>query len=235
MKPNKEKSRNTTKKSSNWNGTKIALVVVGVAFVVFMIVSSLGMSWMSSLKGAKPGDIATISYTIFDDKNRPIVTTNLDLYNQTTKKGDKVFYSNTLKVPVGTNITTNVSRIPVLYQQYQTYFGLFSDEMNLISQGLVGVKQNEQKTISLVMPQDPLETTMTPDQFSKLIGPVNETFVNDQIILALTANPQINLDNTTPVDQYMRTFYVRNISPDGVDMKYGYSTIEFQVIGLNTK
>ena len=138
-------------------------------------------------------------------------------------------------MPVGTNITTNVSRIPVIYQQYQTYFGLFSDEMNLISQGLVGVKQNEQKTISLVMPQDPLETTMTPDQFSKLIGPVNETFVNDQIILALTANPQINLDNTTPVDQYMRTFYVRNISPDGVDMKYGYSTIEFQVIGLNTK
>ena len=88
MKPNKEKSRSTTKKSSNWNGTKIALVVVGVAFVVFMIVSSLGMSWMSSLKGAKPGDIATISYTIFDDKNRPIVTTNLDLYNQTTKKGE---------------------------------------------------------------------------------------------------------------------------------------------------
>jgi hypothetical protein len=131
---------------------------------------------------------------------------------------------------------TNVTRIPVVYQQYQTYFGLFRDEMNLIATGLSGMKVNENKRISLVMPKDALETQVSADQFSLLVKPVNETFVNEQIVLALTDNPQINLEpNITPPNQYMRTFYVKSISPEGLDMKYGYSTIDVQIISLKTQ
>ena len=85
------------------------------------------------------------------------------------------------------------------------------------------------------MPQDPLETQVSADQFAMLVKPVNETYVNEQIVLALTDNPQINLDNTTPVNQYMRTFYVKSISPEGLDMKYGYSTIDVQILSLKTQ
>jgi hypothetical protein len=236
MKPNnKEKSKEKTKKTSTWTGTKIVLVVVCVLFAVFMIVSSLGISWLTSLKGTEPGDMATVAYTIYDDQDRPIVTTNAKIYNDTLAKGGTVFYSNPLQVPVNVNTTTNVTRIPVQYQQYQIYFGLFRDEMNLISTGLSGMKLNEQKRISMVMPKDPLETQISADQFALLVKPVNETHVNEQIVLALTDHPQINLDNTTPVDQYMRTFYVKGISPEGLDMKYGYSTIDAQIISLKTR
>lgn len=236
MKPNnKGKSNEKTKKASTWTGKKIALVIIGVLFVIFMIVSSLGISWLTSLKGTEPGDVATVAYTIYDDQNRPIVTTNVKLYNDTLNKGGTVFYSNPMQVPVNVTTMTNVTRIPVQYQDYQTNFGLFRDEMNLIATGLSGMKLNEQKRISLVMPKDSLETLVSADQFALLVKPVNETRVNEQIVLALTDNPQINLDNTTPVDQYMRTFYVRGISPEGLDMKYGYSTIDLQIISLKTQ
>ncbi len=236
MKPkNKEKSKDKTKKASTWTGKKIALVVVGVAFVVFMIVSSLGISWLTSLKGTQSGDIATVAYTIYDDQNRPIVTSNAKIYNDTLNKGGTVFFSNPLEIPVNVTTMTNVTRIPVMYQQYQTYFGLFRDEMNLIATGLSGMKLNEQKRISLVMPKDPLETQVDAEQFALLVKPVNQTFVNEQIVLALAEHPEINLDNTTPADQYMRTFYVKSISPEGLDMKYGYSTIDVQIISLKTR
>lgn len=236
MKPNnKEKSRDKTKKASTWTGTKIALVVVGVLFVVLMIASTIPMSVFSSLKGTQPGDMATVAYTIYDDQNRPIVTSNAKLYNDTLAKGGTVFYSNPLQVSVNGTTMTNVTRIPVQYQQYQNYFGLFRDEMNLITTGLSGMKVNEQKRISLVMPKDPLETQVSAEQFALLVKPVNETRVNEQFALALTDHPQINLDNTTPVDQYLRTFYVKGISPEGLDMKYGYSTIDLQIISLKTQ
>jgi hypothetical protein len=236
MKPkNKEKSKEKTKKASTWTGTKIVLIVVCVLFAIFMIVSSLGVSWLTSLKGTESGDVATVAYTIYDDQNRPIVTTNQKLYNDTLNNGGTIFYSNPLQVPVNVTTMTNVTRIPVVYQQYQTYFGLFRDEINLISTGLSGMKLNEEKRISLVMPQDPLETQVDPDQFALLVKPVNETRLNEQIVLALQDHPQINLDNTTPVDQYMRTFYVKGISPEGLNMKYVYSTIDVQVINLKTR
>jgi hypothetical protein len=236
MKPkNNEKSKEKAKKASPWTGKKIALVVVGVLFVVFMIVSSLGISWLTSLKGTQPGDVATVSYTIYDDQNRPVVTSSSKIYNDTLAKGGVIFYSNPLQVPVNVTTTTNVTRIPVQYQQYQTYFGLFRDEINLISAGLSGMKLNEQKRISLVMPMDPLETQVDADQFALLVKPVNETRLNEQIVLALQDHPQINLDNTTPVDQYMRTFYVKEIGPEGLNMKYGYSTIDVQIINLKSR
>ena len=106
--------------------------------------------------------------------------------------------------------------------------------MNLISAGLSGMKVNEQKRISLVMPKDPLETQVTAEQFALLIKPVNETHVNEQFALALADHPMINLDNTTPADQYLRTFYVKEITPEGLDMKYGYSTMDLQILSLKT-
>lgn len=236
MKPNnKEKSKAKTKKASTWTGTKIALVVVGVLFVIFMIVSSLGVSWLTSLKGTESGDVATVAYTIYDDQNRPIVTTNQKLYNDTLSKGGTVFYTNPLDVQVNVTTMTNITRIPVQYQQYQTYFGLFRDEMNQMARGISGMKLNEQKRISLVMPNDPLETQMTTEQFAILIKPVNETHVNEQFALALSEHPMVNLENTTPKDQYLRTFYVKKLSPEGLDMKYGYSTIDLQIISLKNR
>ena len=235
MKPkDNQKSKEKAKKPSTWTGTKIALVVGGLLFVVFMIVSSMPMSVFSTLKGTQSGDVATVAYTIYDDQNRPIVTTNSKLYNDTLNKGGTVFYSNPLQVQVNVTTMTNVTRIPVQYQEYQTYFGLFRDEMNLIATGLSGMKLNEQKRISMVMPKDPLETQVDAEQFSLLVKPINQTRLNEQVVLALTDNPQINLDNTTPVDQYMRTFYIKEISPEGLNMKYGYSTIDVQITSLKS-
>jgi hypothetical protein len=199
------------------------------------ILPAIGASPTPTVTPPESGNVATIAYTIYDDQNRPIVTTNSKIYNDTLAKGGTIFYSNPLMIPVNVATNTNVTRIPVIYQQYQTYFGLFRDEMNQISTGLSGMKVNEQKRISLVLPNDPLETLISADQFALLVKPISETYVNEQIVLALSDNPEINLGNTNPDNQYMRTFYVKGISSNGIDMKYGYSTVDVQVIGLKTQ
>ena len=43
---------------------------------------------------------------------------------------------------------------------------------------------------------------MSADQFAILVKPVADTHVNDQIVLALSDQPQIKLDDKTPVEQF---------------------------------
>ena len=214
----------------------VIIILIVISAVFGAIIFGMVGSQQTSQQISKTGDVATIAYTIYDDQNRPIVTTNSKIYNDTLNNGGTIFYSNPLMIPVNVATNTNVTRIPVQYQQYQTYFGLFKDEMGLISTGLSGMKMNDQKQISLVMTKDPLETTIDADQFAHLVKPVTETHVNEQIVLALTDQPQqVNLDNTASADQYMRTFYVKKINPEGLDMKYGYSTIDLQILSIKTK
>ena len=117
--------------------------------------SVTGDNLLNSTMVAESDNEAVIDFTIYDDQDRPIVTTNKKLYDEILNKGSTVFYSMPLKVAVNGITTTNVTRIPVVYNQYQTYFGLFKDEMNLIEKGVSGMKVNEQKRISLVMLKDP--------------------------------------------------------------------------------
>jgi hypothetical protein len=227
MKPkNKEKPKTPT----GWTAKKIAVIAIGVLFVVLMIVSSLGMSWLNYFSQAKGGETAVVDFTIRDDLGRAIVTTTPSVFNDTVRQGNVVFYSQPLQMQVNATTMKNITKIPVMYRDgTQLQFGLLRDEMNIITRNLSGMRAGEVKQISLVMPFDSLETVMSPEQFSTLVKNVTEARQDEQIVLALAENPSISVDNVTPADQYIRTFYVKDISPAGVQMKYGYATADIQV------
>ncbi|HVP94475.1 MAG TPA: hypothetical protein VMS89_04805 [Methanoregulaceae archaeon] len=237
----KSKNRDNKKAGSGWNATKIAIVVVGVLFVVLMIVSSLGMQSLNFFSSIKPGDTATVSYTIRDDLGRAIVTSDSNVFNQSYIKGDTVFFSQPLQVQANRTTTANLTRIPVIIDSSGTVyqFGLFRDEMNLISKSITGMKSGQTATISLVMPFERLENNLSREQFDKIVSGTHknssEYAPGDQMILAFSESPIVNLDpNTTPAGQYFRTFYIENISSDSVIIKGGYSTIDLNIQSVKT-
>jgi hypothetical protein len=237
----KSKNKDNKKAGSGWNITKIAIVVVGVLFVVLMVVSSLGLQSVNVFSGIKPGDTATISYTIRDDLGRAVVTSDKVVFNKSYQEGDTVFYSQPIQVQANRTTTTNLTRIPVIIDSSGTVyqFGLFRDEMNLISNSITGMRTGQQATINLVMPFERLENNLSREQFDNIVSGTHKNASSyvpgDQMILAFSENPIVKLDpNTTPVDQYFRTFYVESINNDSVVIKGGYSTVDLNIQSIKT-
>jgi hypothetical protein len=237
----KSKNKDTKKTGSGWNLTKIAIVVVGVLFVVLMVVSSLGLQSVNVFAGIKPGDVATVSFTVRDDLGRAIVTSDKNVFNKSYQNGDTVFYSQPLQVQANTTTTANLSRIPVIIDNSGTVyqFGLFRDEMNLISHSITGMKTGQQTTINFEMPYERLENNLTREQFDNIVSGTHKNsssyIPGDQMILAFSENPIVNLNpNTTPPDQYFRTFYVEDINNNSVIIKGGYATADLTVQSIKT-
>jgi hypothetical protein len=240
----KDKSKNKGKKKggSGWNATKIAIVIIGVLFVVLMVVSSLGMGWLSGFSSIKPGNTATVTYTIRDDLGRAVVTSDANIFNQSYAKGDVIFFSQPLKVQANVTTQANISRIPVIFDSSGTVyqFGLFRDEMNLISNSITGMKTGDQKQLSFVMPHETLENNLTRDQFDNIVSGTQKSSdqyaPGDQLVLAFSEHPIVNLEpNVTPADQYFRTFYVESINNESVVIKGGYKTIDLYVQSVATQ
>ncbi len=237
----KSKNKDSKKTGSGWNATKIAIVVAGVLFVVFMVVSSLGLQAVNVFSTIKPGDTATVGYTIRDDLGRAIVTSDANIYNQSSKNGDVVFFSAPLQVTANSTTTANLTKIPVIIDSSGTVyqFGLFRDEMNIISNSIIGMRSGQQATVNLIMPFERLENNLTREQFDNIVSGTHknasEYAPGDQMILAFSTNPIVNLEpNTTPADQYFRTFYIENISDDSVIIKGGYATIDMNIQSVTT-
>ena len=66
---------------------KALAIIAGVLFVVLMVVSAMGSSWISSLATIKPGDVVVLDYTLRDAQGTPILTSNQQLYTQLTNQG----------------------------------------------------------------------------------------------------------------------------------------------------
>ena len=132
---------------------KVLAIVAGVLFVVLMVVSAMGSSWISSLATIKPGDVAVVDYTLRDAQGNPILTSNQQLYTQLCQPG--------FRYPVLQAADDNgepflpISGIPVCRYIHKipagltNPFALFASEYSAISSGIVGLKANDQKTISL--------------------------------------------------------------------------------------
>src|SRR5208337_122203 len=136
---------------------KALAIIAGVLFVVLMVVSAMGSSWISSLATIKPGDVVVLDYTLRDAQGTPILTSNQQLYTQLTNQGSGVLYSKPLTITANQSLDTNVypNVYPIQFYTASTgwsasnQFALFRDEYDTISSGIVGLKANSQKTISL--------------------------------------------------------------------------------------
>lgn len=222
------------KEEVNW--TKYVVVAACVLLAVFMVFSMLGMSWLNIFSQAKPGNSATVDFTIRDAQSRPIVTTASNIYLNAQEDGNLVVMSD--KLPMRVNISENRDLVPIQVMNPSNNgglidFGLFSPELDAISYGLVGMKVGDTKTVQIPGASQ-LTRTMSKDQFANITGDSYANVkVGSQVPIAFSETPQIAVDNATP-STYLRTSTVTAISDGNVTINYGYPTIDITLTQLST-
>jgi hypothetical protein len=219
------KSKKPVKKTSQgFNWAKIVIVLACVVFAGVMIMSTLGTSWLVTLKPLKNGDVAYIDVTLKDAFNRPVFTTDQRTYNSTLQQGGLVLLAAPMTIPV--NITTENLIDPVnafLPGTGQTSFAFLGPEYNQIAQGIVGMKEGETKTIPFI--QNPaFQRSMTPDEFSQIGGNFTTAKTGDQLILGFTTSPMISAENNTSAQYALRTVPITGKTDDNLTVNYGYSS-----------
>ena len=212
---------------------KIIVVSACVLFVVLMIVSGMGSSWISAFAVAKPGDVAMIDYTLYDALGNPIVTTDQNVFKQVASKGNYVLFSK--QISVTSNQSLANSLLPV--QVYSTgsgwanQFALFRPEYDAMSSGIVGMKVNEQKRINI-----PSATSMnqlwSPELLKRNGVNLSDLNVGDIIPMGVGDNPEEMATNKSSMT-YMRLGEVSRITPQGAVVDFGYPSADIRVVSIN--
>ncbi|MEI7649823.1 MAG: hypothetical protein WCJ47_08990 [Methanomicrobiales archaeon] len=219
------------KKVAQWK--KIVVVGACVLFVVLMIVSGMGSGWISAFAVSKPGDVAVIDYTLYDAGGNPILTTDQTLFKQIATQGKYVLFSK--QITVTSNQSLSHSLFPV--QVYSTgsgwanQFALFKPEYDAMSSGIVGMKVNEQKRISI-----PSSASMTqlwsPELLMRNGVNLSDLNVGDIIPMGIGDNPEEMATNKSSVT-YMRIGEVSRKTPEGALVDFGYPSADIRVVSIN--
>ena len=219
------------KKVAQWK--KIVVVGACVLFVVLMIVSGMGSGWISAFAVSKPGDVAVIDYTLYDAGGNPILTTDQTLFKQIATQGKYVLFSK--QITVTSNQSLSHSLFPV--QVYSTgsgwanQFALFKPEYDAMSSGIVGMKVNEQKRISI-----PFSSSMTqlwsPELLMRNGVNLSDLNVGDIIPMGVGDNPEEMASNKSSMT-YMRIGEVSRKTPEGAVVDFGYPSADIRVVSIN--
>lgn len=216
-------------KKSTWTWQKTGAVVLGVFFVVIMVVSSLGMGWLSGLVTVKPGDSVIINYTVRDDQGRPVVTTDQNIYASTLQKNQIVLITPPRQLAANATGSGAFTPIDVYIRGDTLKFGFLTQEMDTINREVVGMKEGEQKRISLNLPGDS-SYYIPRDSFEEYFGNQTNLTPGMQVPLFLSDKETIPLTNETPSNIYVRIATVLNETADGVTLDYGYSTADIILV-----
>jgi hypothetical protein len=214
---------------------KVLAVIIGVVFVVLMVVSSMGSSWISSLATVKPGDVVVVDYTLKDPQGVPIMTSNAQLYTKLTSQGSGLIYSKPITITAGQNLTTSV--FPIQFYSAtdgwssQNQFALFSTEYNTIGSALIGMNPNGQKTVSLV-PVKPLTQYWTADQLAASNMSISSINVGQHIVLGVSSSATAYEDNSS-ASSYVRMGEISNKTADGLTIDFSYPSIDITVDSIN--
>ena len=233
MPPNK-KEKLRKKSQSGWNTKKIFIVVVGVLLAVAMIVSLMPMSMFSTFKTAKAGDVAIVDYTLRDDRDIPVATSNQNMYNAVTQQGGIILVTDYLRVPVNISTDKEIISIPILNEGYQgAPFGILSTEWNAISSGLVGMRESGSKTVA-VEENSALLLTMDKEKVENIGLNFTQASVGMQLPVVVTVQSYENiLSNTTPQDFALRLGYISEKTDDELSLNHAYTRADIRLIRLD--
>lgn len=229
-----KKGKAPAKKSPGMDWKKALMLLFGVGFVVVMIVTSLGMNWLVTMKPAKAGDTAVIDLTIRDAEGRPIITTNERIYNTSYQNGELVWLTGPLTLRVNSTTSDMITPVPVYRQDYgEAMFGLFGPEYNQISLSLEGMKQGGSEKITFP-DTGQFVREMTPEEFAQIGGNYSTAMPGDQLLLAFTTTPMINVEENTTPQYAFRTSLITEKARGNVTVDYGYPTAEISLVRLNS-
>lgn len=210
---------------------KMVFVAAALLFIVIMVVSSMGMNWISGIAPVKAGDSVLIDYTIYDSAGRPFLTTDQQVYKEQVEKGASLLFAKQLTLAA--NQSYRQALFPVLVYSpmnggsYQE-FALYNPEYAAISNAIVGMKTNEKKKVIL-----PTSGTMTsllsPEDLEKTQIDIKSLEVGDSLLLGVSENPESMAGNTSAVS-YIRLAQVVRVSDAGVVVDFGYPSADVTVV-----
>ncbi|MGP8084621.1 MAG: hypothetical protein ACLPY4_00760, partial [Methanoregula sp.] len=158
----------------------------------------MGSSWITSLAAVKPGDVVVVDYTLLNEQGNPIITSNQQLYEQLTSQGYGVLFSKPLTITANQTLNTNLFPIQVYSAStgWTNQFVLFSTEYDTIGSGIVGLKTNDQKTISLA-PAKPMTQFWSANQLASSNLSLSSIQVGDMIPLGVSNSQTASQVNST--------------------------------------
>ncbi|MGA2161389.1 MAG: hypothetical protein ABSG28_04200 [Methanoregula sp.] len=211
--------------------TKVLAIVAGVFFVIVMVLSAMGSSWISSLATIKPGDSVTIDYTIYNVAGRPVVTTNQQIYTGSVNNNTGILATKQLTL-VANQSLSQVYPITVYPSTGggTQQFVLFASEFDAISSGLVGMRVNDKKVITL--PSDNLKIQqMTVHDIEASGMNISRINVGDGLYLGVSSVPVSNLTNSSVY--YIRDADVTSKTDSGIVVDLNYPRIDVTVDSIN--
>ncbi len=212
---------------------KVLIVGACVLFVVLMIVSGMGSSWLVMFTSVKPGDSVVIDYTFFDAAGSPILTTDQQLYTQTSANTSGLVLARQISVISNQTLTGSVYPVQIYTpgSGWTKQFALFSPEFNAISAGIIGMKTNEKKRITI-----PSGNSMTQnwsaDQLSINKVNITDIHIGDILAMGVSDRPEVETSNTSAI-LYVRIGEVTQKSLSGVIVDFGYPVAEVRVVSIN--
>ena len=214
---------------------QVLIVGACVLFVVLMIVSGMGSGWLSSFVSVKPGDVVVIDYTLKDAKGNPLVTSDQTLYKQLIASGYTLPFSKQLTITANQSITRPIFPVQIYTTQtgWANQYGIFNSEYSAIDSGIVGMKANEKKTIS-VNSGMPMTQFWTADQLMARKLNLSDVQVGTLIPLGVSENQAAMTENSTAV-YYVRLGEVTEKTDEGVTIDFAHPLVDVHVISINNR
>ena len=207
---------------------KVLFVSVGVLFVVLMVVSSMGTSWLNVFQTVKPGAVVVTDVTITDDQNRPVLTTSESVYMNGLKENRSVFLVSPFVLDAGLPYTDTVKTVPIVAPQGGVNYTLFGEEYNAITMGVTGMHPGGTKTIPLGGNVTE-ERNYTAEEFEQLGGDFGNASIGDEMVLSFVENPAALYDNTTTPSYALRTTHVVNRTDDSLVLSFSHARADLTV------
>ncbi len=213
---------------------KVLFVSVGVLFVVLMIVSSTGTSWLNVFQTVKPGAIVVTDVTFRDNQDRTVLTTSETIYSSAIKENRSVFLVSPFTVDAGLEYTDPVMTVPILAPQSGVNYTLFGEEYNAITMGVVGMHPGGTKTIPLDSNVTE-ERNYTAEEFDRLGGDFGNTSVGDEMVLSFVENPAALYDNTTTPTYALRTTHVVNKTDESLVLSFSLASADLTITKVTSQ
>ncbi len=224
------------KKKEEFPWKKVFVIAAGVLFVVMMVLSAMGTSWIQSFRTVTPNDTVLIGYTMRDAAGQAVLTTDQNLYASGITKGQPVFLTAPITVRAG--FTGNPAVTGVDTQNYyynragvSMRFGLFGQELDQLDIATLGMKAGETKTIRFNI-TDPLVLTFKDYEFNDMGGNFSTTRVGDVIPLGLSETPVLQGGDTpvsTPENATWRMGTVVSKGANSLEVSHMYPTADVTV------
>lgn len=214
---------------------KVLIVSACVLFVVLMIISGMGSSWLTMFSVIKPGDTVVIDYTLYDAAGNPVITSEQTTYNQAVTQGRDIFATKQLTIISNQTMEKRIYAV----QGYAStgsniqQLAIFSPEYNAISSGIIGMKINEQKRIAISSDVS-MTNELSVEQLALSKLNLTDISVGDIFFMGVSDNTEENTNSTTP-NTYLRVGEVSAKSTDGVVVDLSYPNVDVRVVSINKR